>query len=134
MEICIHSVEPGLVCLSCKGQIQQLPTRAAQDSLLGLIGNAGWAGKVLLNLSEAEYIDSSGLAWLIAWYREAEQAGGTLALCEVPPRIADVFRLCGLDRVFAIWPEESAARAALLGSSRRPVENPPSTFPGAGPA
>jgi hypothetical protein len=74
---------------------------------------------VLLDLGRADFIDSGGLAWLIRWYRLAEQAGGTFGLCAVPPRVAEVLWVSELDRVFPIWRDERAAREALgVGKAR----------------
>jgi anti-anti-sigma factor len=110
MEIELRSLESGLLCLKCRGVISH-PYSGQADDPLRLIGD--WRGKVLLNLEQTEYIDSSGVAWLVHWHRKLVKAGGVFALCAVPPRVADVLRLCQVHTILPIWEEEAAARAAL---------------------
>jgi anti-anti-sigma regulatory factor len=116
MDIQVRSVESDLICLSCRGMISH-PLAGGQGVPLHIPAGEGWEGMVLVNMHEAEYIDSSGIGWLLGLYRQVAKAGGVFALCAVPPRIADVLRLCQLDRVFSIWKDEDSARAALKRSS-----------------
>lgn len=56
---------------------------------------------VLLDLSEVEFIDSSGLGAIIA-SKKALPQGAEMALAGLQPRVARVFALTRMDRVFAI--------------------------------
>lgn len=57
--------------------------------------------RVVLDLSGVEFVDSSGLGALIHMHKTL-QTQGRLALCNVDPKVAKLFKVTRLDRVFAI--------------------------------
>lgn len=57
-----------------------------------------------VDLGEVTDVDSSLLAVLFAWMREAKQRGRTLALRRVPPDLASLARLYG---VAELLPQEA---------------------------
>ena len=57
---------------------------------------------VVLDLSDLEYISSAGIGFLLATFKRLHDAGKTLTLTNVSPRILNIFRLAGLDRVLVI--------------------------------
>jgi anti-anti-sigma factor len=114
MEIKLQSLEPHLVCLRCRGSLGRPNSDVSgRDPLEEILGVTGRGANILLNMQQTDRVESTGLAWLVSWHHRTQEAGGSIGLCAVPPRLADVLRLCGLDQVFSIWPDENAARAAL---------------------
>jgi len=71
--------------------------------------------KLLINLEKVAYIDSSGLATLIEYFQTSRPYKGSLALCNLTPRVKNVFEIARLDQIFAIHPGEAEAVAALRG-------------------
>lgn len=65
--------------------------------------------KIIIDLQNVPFIDSSGLAALVSGLRLAREKGGSIALSGVQTQAHTVFRLTMLDRVFAIYstPEEA---------------------------
>ncbi len=63
----------------------------------------GWEGRVVLDLSLVEFIDSSGLGAVVA-VRKMLGAERNLELCNLSPPVEKVFRLTRMDRVFVIHP------------------------------
>jgi anti-anti-sigma factor len=120
VEIKLRSLESNLLHLTCSGVVSQAHSGDKEDPLQ-VIGD--WQGNVLLSLQQSEYIDSSGIAWLLYWHRHVAKAGGIFAICAVPPRVDQVLQLCQLHRVLSIWEDEAAARAALTTSTRQPPGN-----------
>jgi len=57
--------------------------------------------RVVLDLSEVEFVDSSGLGALIHMHKTLEPQG-RLVLCGVGPKVAQLFKVTRLERVFAI--------------------------------
>ena len=55
-----------------------------------------------LNLSQVEYIDSSGVAVLIQGLKDAQAAGTAFVLYEPSRSVRDVLELAMLDKVFVI--------------------------------
>ena len=68
-------------------------------------------GPLLLDLGAADFIDSSGLSWLLMWHKRYASAGAKLVLHSIPPMVGDVLRMMRLDSVFNIAADEKAARA-----------------------
>ena len=73
---------------------------------------------VVINLADVSYIDSSGLATLIEFYRELNAGGGKLALCALQPRVRTVFDLVRLNELFQISDTPEAAAAAVMTPSK----------------
>jgi anti-sigma B factor antagonist len=53
--------------------------------------------KILLNLREVSYIDSSGLGDLVSCFTTVRNQGGQLRLCNATARIDDLLRMTHLD-------------------------------------
>jgi anti-sigma B factor antagonist len=60
--------------------------------------------RIVVDLAEVTFIDSSGLGALIAGLKATRQAGGDLRLAEVPEQVMTVLRLTNLDRVLRAHP------------------------------
>jgi anti-sigma B factor antagonist len=68
---------------------------------------------LLLDLSEVNYMDSSGLATLIEYLQRAVKYRGRFALAGVSDRLRTIFDLARLGEIFAIHPTVAEAKAAL---------------------
>lgn len=55
--------------------------------------------RIVVDLGEVTFIDSSGLGALIAGLKSSRQAGGDLRIADVPEQVMTVLRLTNLDRV-----------------------------------
>jgi anti-sigma B factor antagonist len=67
------------------------------------------ASKILLNLADVSFIDSSGLGELASAYANTSKAGGQLKLVNIPARILDLLRITKLDTVLTAFSSEPAA-------------------------
>jgi anti-sigma B factor antagonist len=67
--------------------------------------------KILLNLSNMDYIDSNGLGELVQSYREAQRAGAKLCLLKPQDRVAKTLRLTNLLPMFKVYESEHDALA-----------------------
>ncbi|MEL6351391.1 MAG: STAS domain-containing protein [Cyanobacteria bacterium J06627_28] len=67
---------------------------------------------ILVNLSEVNFIDSSGLTSLVAGMRDADKIDGTFRICNVHPEAKLVFEVTMMDSVFEIYETEEDALAA----------------------
>lgn len=68
--------------------------------------------RLVVDLSEVSFIDSSGLGALLSGYKNATQRGGTLILAGPQPRVRAMFELTRLNRVFDIYPRLQEALAS----------------------
>jgi len=69
--------------------------------------------RLVVDLSSVTYIDSSGLAALIAAMQRVERYGGEFLLAGLQGTICDIFENLRLDQVFQIFPDAAAALAAI---------------------
>ena len=65
--------------------------------------------KLLLNLSNAHFMSSAMLAHLVKVHRKVQSAKGRLRLCGLRPVILDAFKVSHFDKIFEIFPDETAA-------------------------
>ena len=68
--------------------------------------------RIVVDLSRATYIDSSGLAVLIIAMQEVEAYGGKFFLSGLQEPIRSILESSRLDRTFRIFPNVDAALAA----------------------
>jgi anti-sigma B factor antagonist len=68
--------------------------------------------RLVVDLSNVTYIDSSGLAALIAAMQEVEGYGGKFLLAGLQAPIWDILENVRLDKVFQVFPDAAAAMAA----------------------
>ncbi len=106
------SHQQGVTVLSLEGQlIHGAETRALAEQLAGLL-KAGEV-RVLLDLAEVGFIDSAGVAELVAGYSNLRRAGGDLKLCRPQPMIAKVFQVVKLTSRLGVCDSVAAGVASL---------------------
>jgi anti-sigma B factor antagonist len=70
------------------------------------------ARKVLLNFSNLEYMNSSGIGLLVTLLIRANRQGQHIAAFGLSPHYRDIFELTRLDEAIHIYDSEEAALAA----------------------
>ncbi len=65
--------------------------------------------KILLNLGDVTYIDSSGLGELIGAFTSVRNAGGELKLLNLTKRVHDLLQITKLYTVFDVSDDETSA-------------------------
>lgn len=65
--------------------------------------------KILLNLKDVKYIDSSGVGDLVRSVTSLRRQGGDLKLLSPAPMVLEMLRITRLDRVLDIQNDESSA-------------------------
>ena len=63
--------------------------------------------KVLLNLGEVSYIDSSGIGELVSGFTTVSNAGGQLKLLKLTKRIQDLLQITKLYTIFEVFDDEA---------------------------
>ena len=87
---------------------------ALREKLKSLI--AAGNKKIVLNMSEVTYIDSSGLGALVAAHLSAKNAGASIRLCNLGQKFYEVMQVTKLLTVFDVYDTEAAAVASFPGS------------------
>ena len=65
--------------------------------------------KLLLNLAEVSYIDSSGIGELVSGFTTVANQGGTLKLLSLTKRVKDLLQITKLYTVFDVHEDEAGA-------------------------
>ena len=65
--------------------------------------------KIVLNLAEVNYIDSSGLGELVSAYTAVKNAGGELKLLNLTSKVRDLLVITKLVTVFDVKDDEATA-------------------------
>jgi anti-sigma B factor antagonist len=69
--------------------------------------------KIVLNLGEISYMDSSGMGELVTAYTSVKNQGGELKLINLTKKIEDLMQITKLVTVFDIYDDEAKAIAAF---------------------
>lgn len=81
-----------------------------RDCILKLL--EGGDSRLVVDLTEVRFIDSSGLGALLSGYKNATLRSGSFTLAGLQPRVQSMFELTRLHRVFEIVPTlQDALRA-----------------------
>ena len=67
--------------------------------------------RLVVNLTEVSYMDSSGIGTLVEVFRRVNTYKGTLALCGMNERVLSVFEITKLDKFFKLFTTEVEALA-----------------------
>jgi anti-sigma B factor antagonist len=70
---------------------------------------AGGALKILLNLRDVSFIDSSGLGELASGHANVRHKGGAVKLAAPPKRVLELLQITGLVRVLEVYETEAEA-------------------------
>ena len=65
--------------------------------------------KVLLNLSEVSYIDSSGIGEMVSGFTTVTNQGGVMKLLNLTKRVKDLLQITKLYTVFEVFEDEATA-------------------------
>jgi anti-sigma B factor antagonist len=65
--------------------------------------------KILLNLGEVSYIDSSGIGELVSGFTTVTNSGGNLKLLNLNKRVKDLLQITKLYTVFDVHEDEAGA-------------------------
>lgn len=69
--------------------------------------------KILLNLGDVSYIDSSGIGELVSGFTTVTNSGGQLRLLNLTKRVKDLLQITKLYTVFDVHEDEAAAIRAF---------------------
>jgi len=110
-----ESVVDGVNVLALSGRIVLgEESNALREKLKSLA--TGGATKIVLNMADIDYIDSSGLGTLVAAHLSAKTAGASVLLCNLGHKFNEVMQLTKLITVFDVYDTEAAAVGSFATS------------------
>jgi anti-sigma B factor antagonist len=82
-----------------------------RDTVRELLGKS--EKKILLNLGDVTYIDSSGIGELVSAFTSVRNQQGQLKLLKLTKKVHDLLQITKLYTVFEIYDDEAAAIASF---------------------
>src|SRR5438067_10929350 len=95
---------------SIKGEIDLHISSELRTALLDMIQNEK-PQKLVLNLSQVPYMDSSAIAVLVESLQKMRKAGGKVFLTNLQPRVKGLLEIARLDTIVGIAKDEAEALA-----------------------
>lgn len=99
-----HSIRPdGVAVLQLVGKLNMVSAGPLRKQIADLVEQGH--PRVAVDLTETEFIDSSGLGALISGLKSARQAGGDLRIAAPNTQARLVLSLTGMERVLPPYPD-----------------------------
>jgi anti-sigma B factor antagonist len=101
-----------IIVLDCSGKITLGEgTMTVRNSVRDILKNNG--KKIILNLADVNYIDSSGIGELVSTYTTVTSSGGQLKLLSLTKKIQELLTITKLLTVFQVFDNEQSALASF---------------------
>lgn len=97
IEFAVETTAQGIGVVTPKGRLNMVSARRLKELLSELVSDG--TSRIVVDLAETTFLDSSGLGALIAGLKSARQAGGDLRIARPTPSVQTVFQLTNLDKV-----------------------------------
>ena len=113
MELTVLSHDGDVLRLQTSGRITQDDVSQTTDPMIDLLGPEGFTGHVVLSLAGVDFIDSSGIGWLVARHKDFYRSGGKLVIHSVEPTVMEILKMLKFHQVLHVAKNERAALAAV---------------------
>ena len=115
MKLQLESIEKdGIVKIATSGNITGADLDATGPNPVEHILGKNWTqSRVLLNMEETQFIDSSAIGWLIGTSKQLKDGGGVMVMYNVQPSVRQVLDMLRVGRVVPLVEDEAAAKAAV---------------------
>jgi len=111
MDISIQAVQPDITLLHLTGRLDAASSQLLKQTIQQQIEEG--ICKLIINLEQVSFIDSSGLVALVSGLRSVRQKDGHILLSGIQAQAQAVFRLTMLDHIFPIHPTYYDAQESL---------------------
>jgi anti-sigma B factor antagonist len=91
----------GILIVDCSGRIVYGEEASLLRSTVKNVLSKN--NRIVLNLGEVNYIDSTGLGTLVGLYTSVHNAGGTIKLASLTKRVSDLLQITKLLTVFDVY-------------------------------
>ncbi len=103
----------GTAVLSLTGEVDVANAGRVRDSGLKLISDG--VKRLIIDLNQTEYMDSTGLGTLVGLLKRMRETGGEVMVAVSQPRVKRLFEITGLTQVFRIYDDVAAALKEVRG-------------------
>ena len=103
-------IEGNMLIASVRGEIDLHNSAELRTAILAAI-NKHQPKKIILNLAEVPYMDSSAIAVLVEALQKLRKIGGKICLTDLQPRVKSLLEIARLDTIFVLTKNEEEAKA-----------------------
>jgi anti-sigma B factor antagonist len=97
MDIATTTLDGGSAVIRVPGRLNMVGAPRFRAAIADAVGDG--RRKIVVDFSETTFMDSSGLAALVAGLKVAREVGGDLRIAGATDQVESVIRMTGLDRV-----------------------------------
>ena len=97
--------------LELKGRLDVASAKTLKDKVQALVDQQ--RVRLVLDMGDIDFVDSSGLGVLVAALRSANKKGGDVKIAALQNKIRSIFELTRLHRVFEIFDATETAIASF---------------------
>jgi len=112
MELKILSDDDSVCRVAVEGKIT---TRDFEDGgpnpMEELLGSQWAAKKLVVDLKDVDYMDSTGIGWLVSMNRRVKENHGALIIHSIHPTVSQMLKLLKMGTVLTLADDEQAALA-----------------------
>jgi anti-sigma B factor antagonist len=95
--------------LSLYGEVDASNSVILDEAIQEIV--ASGSKSLLIDGKNLEYISSAGLGVFMSYLEDFQDNGISMKICELTPRVYEVFRILGLDQLIPIYRDREAAFA-----------------------
>jgi anti-anti-sigma factor len=109
IEIKVHQL-PGVAVIRLRGEINAFAAPALESAYSQACTTD--PGTILLNFSEVDYINSTGIALIVGLLSQARRSNRRLIACSLNEHYQEIFSITRLVDFMNVYPDEASALAS----------------------
>lgn len=103
----------GVSLVDMSGRLTSFESKAFRQMIHALLKDGHT--NIVLNLTDLEYLDSSGVGELVRNYMSVVKKGGAMKVVGLAPKVEEILKITQLYQVFPEFPDEASALQSFSG-------------------
>ncbi len=112
MKYSVEKRDKFVVLLLQESRLNSLTAPKLKSELV--LFNAEGFNSIILDLTDVEFVDSSGLSSILVAHRLCKDAGGTFVICSLQDSVKKLIKISQLEGILNIFPTVSEARDYVM--------------------
>lgn len=100
------------------GKLSRNGLAAGSDPLRDLLGEDVYGESLMLSLEKCEYLDSSGVEWLLQCHSRFEKSGGRMVIHSAKPKVAQLLRIMRMHKVLRLAEDPEQAKTVMTAEGQ----------------
>ncbi len=114
MKLIRDDSDPDVVVIEADGELNAEAAEPFVKSIEDMVEQG--TARIIIDCTWLDLVSSTGIFQMLRMLKRVRRHGGDVKLCSIKGIVRDVLTMMRMDRVFEIYPDRSAARAAFGGS------------------